>query len=48
MPPLLRPVRPAREFSLHFGAKIKMLALTIMAIKKSQPRLPFYVAFNAT
>jgi hypothetical protein len=28
--------------------KTKMLALAIMAIKSSQPTLPFHVGFNAT
>jgi hypothetical protein len=42
------PISGASSFSLHFVAKTKMLALTIMAIKNSQPRLPFHVGFNAT
>jgi hypothetical protein len=48
MPPSYGRYVPREQFSLHFGVKTKMLALTIMAIKKSQPRLPFHVAFNAT
>ncbi|MGB6287700.1 MAG: hypothetical protein WBG18_25335, partial [Xanthobacteraceae bacterium] len=46
-PPMAR-VSQASSFSLHFAAKTKMLALTIMAIRNSQPRLPFHVGFNAT
>jgi len=46
-PPTARVPRVS-SFSLHFVAKTKMLALTIMAIKSSQPRLPFHVGFNTT
>jgi hypothetical protein len=47
LPPTARIPR-ASSFSLHFVAKTKMLAPTIMAIKSSQPRFPFHVGFNAT
>jgi hypothetical protein len=48
MPPPTARAPRASSFSLHFAAKTKMLALTIMAIKSSQPRFPFHVGFYAT
>jgi hypothetical protein len=43
------PPRPSREqFGSHFGMKTKMVAQAIMAIKSSQPTLPFHVGFIAT
>jgi hypothetical protein len=48
MPPPTARVLHASSFSFHFVPKTKMLALTIMAIKNSQPTLPFHVGFNAT
>jgi hypothetical protein len=45
MPPPTARVPRASSFSLHFLANTKMLALTIMAIKSSQPRFPFRVGF---